>query len=604
MKRKKKKEFPLTAFLVVLVSVLIVILCAVVGMFLNESNREYEQAQRESIQMETDQIHASETNTETEMTTENQAKGQTDVSKEQEIQSENETEPETVTDTENTTESEEGIIDITVESEAETEVDKLVVAIDPGHQGSWVDMSDKEPNAPGSTVMKTKATTGTQGRFSGKKEYELNLEVSLLLRTELEARGYEVILTREDHDTAISNAERALLAYEQGGDIYVRIHANGADDAGVDGALAMVPSPQNEYVGYLAEDSYLLGQCILEAYCSRASFNSLGIQYYDDMTGINWSKLPVMILEMGFMTNESDDLRMADPDVQVLMAEGIADGIDAYFEQKGMKTEEASADDQAKIDTALEILGESYVYPALEAGETWAVSMKDLQTGAYGSLNGDVPMKAASLIKVFIMATIYDRVCYPSSADRYIAYPESYEGELKQLITDMITVSDNTAANTLVRNLGGGDAQAGMAVVNQFCEENGYTSTYMGRLFLEENPGGDNYTSANDCLALLESISEGTCVNAEASAKMMAYLEQQTRRSKIPSGLSQTGVSVANKTGELYGEYGDFVENDIAVIRENDSDFVLCILSRNVSDNGTASAKVAEMARVAYGEAR
>ena len=206
------------------------------------------------------------------------------------------------------------------------------VCIDPGHQGSWVDMSEKEPSAPGSSEMKAKATTGTQGSYSGKAEYELNLEISLLLRDELEKRGYRVVLTREDNDTAISNAERALLAYEEGGDIYVRIHANGSEDPSVSGALAMVPSPANPYVGDLAEDSYLLGESILNAYCEKASFSSLGVQYYDNMTGINWSKLPVMILEMGFMTNQSDDLRMADASVQKLMAEGIADGIDAYFE--------------------------------------------------------------------------------------------------------------------------------------------------------------------------------------------------------------------------------------------------------------------------------
>ena len=219
------------------------------------------------------------------------------------------------------------------ESESETE-QPLTVAIDPGHQGSWVDMSEKEPSAPGSSEMKVKATTGTQGSYSGKAEYELNLEISLLLRDELEKRGYRVVLTREDNDTAISNAERALLAYEEGGDIYVRIHANGSEDPSVSGALAMVPSPANPYVGDMAENSYLLGESILNAYCEKASFSSLGVQYYDNMTGINWSKLPVMILEMGFMTNQSDDLRMADASVQKLMAEGIADGIDAYFERR------------------------------------------------------------------------------------------------------------------------------------------------------------------------------------------------------------------------------------------------------------------------------
>ena len=49
------------------------------------------------------------------------------------------------------------------------------------------------------------------------------------------------------------------------------------------------------------------------------------------MTGINWSSVPVTIVEMGFMTNEQDDRQMSDPDFQDTMAQGIADGIDSYF---------------------------------------------------------------------------------------------------------------------------------------------------------------------------------------------------------------------------------------------------------------------------------
>ncbi|MCD7764288.1 MAG: N-acetylmuramoyl-L-alanine amidase [Lachnospiraceae bacterium] len=253
--------------------------------------------------------------------------------------SEEQTNAEEQTDSSGQTETETVIVlgddDAETETESETETEPetngYTVAIDPGHQGSWVDMTDTEPIGPGSSEMKAKSTTGTQGSYTGIPEYELNLEISLLLRTELEERGYEVILTREDNDTAISNAERATLAYEEGGDIYVRIHANGSENSSANGALGMVPSPSNPYVGDLSEESYRLAECILESYCSTAGFESLGVQYYDNMTGINWSKIPVMILEMGFMTNESDDLRMADPDVQELMVQGIADGIDAYF---------------------------------------------------------------------------------------------------------------------------------------------------------------------------------------------------------------------------------------------------------------------------------
>ena len=49
--------------------------------------------------------------------------------------------------------------------------------------------------------------------------------------------------------------------------------------------------------------------------------------------GINWSTIPVTIVEMGFMTNQNDDLKMADSSFQQTMAEGIANGIDAYFQQ-------------------------------------------------------------------------------------------------------------------------------------------------------------------------------------------------------------------------------------------------------------------------------
>lgn len=305
-----------------------------------------------------------------------------------------------------------------------------------------------------------------------------------------------------------------------------------------------------------------------------------------------------MILEMGFMTNESDDLRMADPAVQSQMAEGIADGIDAYFLEKGLKQKEVSKEAKDQMAALLEQLGENYVYPSMEKGETWAVSLKNLDTGAQGDLNGDEQMKSASVIKVFLMAAIYDRVCYPSSEERHIYFEESYEGELKQLITDMITVSDNEAANTLLERLGGGDAQAGMAVVNEFCEENGYTSTHFGRKFLEQNPSGENVTSANDCLRLLESIHNGTCVQEEASAKMYEYLKQQTRTGKIPAGLSGTGAATANKTGELAGDYGDYVENDIAVVTSGGETYVLCILSQNLKDNADAVAQIQEMAKL------
>ena len=49
------------------------------------------------------------------------------------------------------------------------------------------------------------------------------------------------------------------------------------------------------------------------------------------MTGINWSQIPVVILEMGFMTNEQDDWNMSDAAYREKMVAGIVDGINAFY---------------------------------------------------------------------------------------------------------------------------------------------------------------------------------------------------------------------------------------------------------------------------------
>ena len=83
---------------------------------------------------------------------------------------------------------------------------------------------------------------------------------------------------------------------------------------------------------------------------------------------------------------------------------------------------------------------------------------------------------------------------------------DDFDGELKDLLTAMIAVSDNNAANELVTRLGQGDFEAGAAVVNEFCKEHDFTATHLGRRFLAENPTDDNYTSAADCAAFLSGL--------------------------------------------------------------------------------------------------
>ncbi len=204
------------------------------------------------------------------------------------------------------------------------------IAIDAGHQAHG--NSEQEPIGPGASQTKAKVASGTTGRTTGVTEYQLNLDVSLKLRDELEARGYEVYMIREDNDVDISNAERAQLAAESGADILVRIHANGSDNTSVAGALTMAPSTANPYLSQeLIAECQKLSQCIITTFCASTGANNQGVYQTDEMSGLNWCSIPATIVEMGYMTNPDEDTRMQTPEYQQQMVTGIADGIDQYF---------------------------------------------------------------------------------------------------------------------------------------------------------------------------------------------------------------------------------------------------------------------------------
>ena len=117
------------------------------------------------------------------------------------------------------------------------------------------------------------------------------------------------------------------------------------------------------------------------------------------------------------------------------------------------------------------------------------------------------PMVSASLIKLPIMGAVYEAIA-AGRLDR--AQCENWLGP-------MITVSDNGSANSLVLLLGGGDADKGMAAVNDWCLRQGLTDTRQNRLMLVDN-GLQNYTGAADCARLLAAIYRGDCAAAPWSS--------------------------------------------------------------------------------------
>jgi N-acetylmuramoyl-L-alanine amidase len=200
-----------------------------------------------------------------------------------------------------------------------------IVVIDAGHDLRA--NPETEPIGPGSTTRKIKDGGGTHGVVSGLTEAELNLRVAARLRPLLEGAGVRVVMTRtKTGGTSMGNIARARIANRAEAALFLRIHADGSDDPSVRGSHTLYPTLRRGWTDDVYAESKRAARIVQADLVRALGFPDRGLQERTDFTGFNWADVPVILVEMGFMTNRTEDRLLATDGYQRRAAAGLCRG--------------------------------------------------------------------------------------------------------------------------------------------------------------------------------------------------------------------------------------------------------------------------------------
>lgn len=217
--------------------------------------------------------------------------------------------------------------EIVVMSEPEPKIPLIV--IDPGHGG------DDDGCIRGDVLEK-----------------EINLELAKRVAVRLQDMGFEVVLTREDNQTALTLEERVNIAEECGADIYVSIHQNACEEQ-----QSSVKGIETWYCGG-TEGSRRLAQLVHKGALEKTGAQERELCDSSDLYVIRETSMPSCLIETGFLSNEEERKLICDPVYQDKLAEGIAEGIHYYFNPKTMYLTFDDGPSEENTSAILDILKE------------------------------------------------------------------------------------------------------------------------------------------------------------------------------------------------------------------------------------------------------
>ncbi|HYM23876.1 MAG TPA: serine hydrolase [Vicinamibacterales bacterium] len=230
---------------------------------------------------------------------------------------------------------------------------------------------------------------------------------------------------------------------------------------------------------------------------------------------------------------------------------------------------------------------------------TWGIYVKSLESGEEIAIGADRRMETMSTIKIPLMIEALEQIKAGrfKLSDKYtFAAADSQPGTgtiqrldpgavmtVKDLLTMMIIVSDNTATEVLYRMVGGPDA------VNRRMEALGLTTTRAMTIpskwfaanraaasseqFYRDGKNPFGYSTAREMGRLLEMMEHGTLVDKPSANLMLQIMRGQLYRTRIPRYV--TGYRIPHKTGDFLPYVGD----DVGVLEGNGRTIVISVFT-------------------------
>jgi beta-lactamase class A len=262
----------------------------------------------------------------------------------------------------------------------------------------------------------------------------------------------------------------------------------------------------------------------------------------------------------------------------------------------------------AATATPLQRLQASIDRTTKSVNATWGIYVKSLESGEEIAINADRRMETMSTIKIPLMVEALEQVKAGrfKLTDKYtFAQADSQPGTgtiqrldpgavmtVKDLLTMMIIVSDNTATEVLYRMVGGPDA------VNRRLDGLGLTTTRAMTIpskwfaanraaasseqFYRDGKNPFGYSTPREMGRLLEMMERGTLVDKPSSDLMLQIMRGQLYRTRIPRYV--TGYRIPHKTGDFLPYVGD----DVGVLEASGRTIVISIFTGDHYGSGEA----------------